>query len=81
MWQSIVKGNAMDARKFQVPDDRLEPALKRIAESDDECAERGIKPYPMVYNRARKDLRAFQRWVNLGLYRIVPWEEYTGKAA
>lgn len=43
--------------------------------------ERGIKPYPMVYDRSRKDLCAFQRWVNLGLYRIVPWEEYTGKAA
>jgi hypothetical protein len=36
----------------------------------------GIRPYPMVYDRSRKDLLAFQRWVNLGLYRIVPWEEY-----
>lgn len=41
----------------------------------------GIKPYPMVFDRRRKDLCAWQRWVNLGLYRIVPWEEYTGKAA
>jgi hypothetical protein len=41
--------------------------------------ERGVKPYPMVYDRARKDLCAFQRWVNLGLYRIVPWKDYTGK--
>ena len=41
--------------------------------------ELGIKPYPMVYDRSRKDLTAFQRWVNLGLYRVVPWDEYRGK--
>ena len=38
--------------------------------------ERGIEPYPMVFNRARKDLLCFQRWVITGLYRIVPWTEY-----
>lgn len=38
--------------------------------------ERGIKPYPMVYNRGRADLLAFQRWVITGLYRIVPWDQY-----
>lgn len=38
--------------------------------------ERGISPYPMVYDRSRKDLLAFQRWVITGLYRIVPWDEY-----
>lgn len=53
----------------------------RIWHRFNKMVERGIKPYPMVYNRARKDLCAFQRWVNLGLYRIVPWDEYTGKAA
>ena len=41
--------------------------------------ERGIKPYPMVYDDRRKDLKAFQRWVIMGLYRIVPWSEYTGR--
>lgn len=41
--------------------------------------ELGIKPYPMVYDRSRKDLTGFQRWVNLGLYRVVPWSEYRGK--
>lgn len=54
---------------------------ERIWQRFNRMVERGIKPYPMVYNRARKDLCAFQRWVNLGLYRIVPWDEYTGKAA
>jgi hypothetical protein len=38
----------------------------------------GIEPYPMVYNNQRKDLKQFQRWVVMGLYRIVPWSEYTG---
>lgn len=36
----------------------------------------GIKPYPMVYDRSRKDLLCFQRWVLTGLYRIVPWGDY-----
>lgn len=38
--------------------------------------ERGISPYPMVYDRSRKDLLAFQRWVLTGLYRVVKWNEY-----
>lgn len=37
---------------------------------------RGIKPYPMVYDRSRADLLCFQRWVITGLYRIIPWGEY-----
>jgi hypothetical protein len=36
----------------------------------------GIEPYPMVYNRSRKDLTKFARWVATGLYRAVPFEEY-----
>jgi hypothetical protein len=38
--------------------------------------DRGIKPYPMVYDRTRTDLLCFQRWVNRGIYRFVPWNEY-----
>lgn len=38
--------------------------------------ERGISPYPMVYDRSRADLLCFQRWVITGLYRFVPWGEY-----
>lgn len=37
---------------------------------------RGIKPYVMVYHQSRKDLKRFQRWANMGLYRIVPFEQY-----
>jgi hypothetical protein len=38
--------------------------------------ERGISPYPMVYDKKRTDLVCFQRWVISGLYRFVPWHEY-----
>lgn len=38
----------------------------------------GIRPYPMVYDPARKELKAFQRWAVTGLYRAVPWEDYRG---
>lgn len=41
--------------------------------------ERGILPYPMVFDRRRKDLTAFQRWVNTGLYRATTWDEYLDK--
>jgi hypothetical protein len=37
---------------------------------------RGIEPYPMVFDRSRKDLTKFQRWVITGLYRAVPFSEY-----
>jgi hypothetical protein len=30
----------------------------------------------MVYDRSRRDLISFQRWVVTGLYRVVPWDEY-----
>ncbi|MFL6600754.1 MAG: radical SAM protein [Steroidobacteraceae bacterium] len=52
---------------------------ERIWHRFNRMVDRGIRPYPMVYDRARKDLCAFQRWVNLGLYRIIPWDHYRGK--
>lgn len=48
----------------------------RIWHRFNRMVERGIKPYPMVYNRRRADLLCFQRWVVTGLYRIVPWGDY-----
>jgi hypothetical protein len=36
----------------------------------------GIKPYIMVFDQSRTDLKCFQRWVNRGLYRFVKWSEY-----
>ncbi|MCG8506201.1 MAG: radical SAM protein [Sphingomonadales bacterium] len=48
----------------------------RIFHRFDRMVERGILPYPMVYDNARKDLKRFQRWVVTGLYRAVPFSEY-----
>lgn len=48
----------------------------RIWRRFNRMVERGIEPYPMVFNRARVDLLCFQRWVVTGLYRAVPWLEY-----
>lgn len=36
----------------------------------------GCEPYPMPYDQARRDLKAFQRWAVTGLYRAIPWSEY-----
>lgn len=49
---------------------------ERIWHRFNRMVERGIKPYPMVYDRKRTDLLSFQRWVLTGLYRIVKWDEY-----
>jgi len=38
--------------------------------------DRGILPYPMVYDNARKDLKDFQRWAVTGLYRRLPFRDY-----
>jgi hypothetical protein len=38
--------------------------------------DRGIRPYPMVFDPARRDLKRFQRWVVTGLYRAVQFEDY-----
>lgn len=51
---------------------------ERIFTRFNKMVDRGILPYPMVYDQSRKDLKRFQRWVVMGLYRAVPWEEYRG---
>jgi hypothetical protein len=37
---------------------------------------RGIRPYPMVYNNANRELKRFQRWAIRKAYTFVPFEEY-----
>lgn len=49
---------------------------ERIWHRFDRMVARGILPYPMVYDRTRKDLLCFQRWVITGLYRFIPWGDY-----
>lgn len=56
-----------------------EETWERIWHRFNRMVERGIKPYPMVFDRARQDLCAFQRWVNTGLYRAVPWTEFDSR--
>ena len=48
----------------------------RIFYRFERMTEMGIQPFVMVKDRSRIDLRDFQRWANLGLYRFVPWSEY-----
>lgn len=48
----------------------------RIWHRFNRMVERGIEPYPMVYNRKRADLLCFQRWVITGIYRFVKWPDY-----
>jgi hypothetical protein len=50
--------------------------MDRIWHRFNRMVELGIEPYPMVYDRSRKDLCAFQRWVITGLYRAVKFEDY-----
>lgn len=40
----------------------------------------GIRPYPMVFDPARRDLKRFQRWAVTGLYRAVAWADYDPSA-
>ena len=51
---------------------------ERIFHRFDRMVARGIRPYPMVFDQSRRDLKRFQRWVVTGLYRAVPWKSYDG---
>lgn len=49
---------------------------ERIFHRFDKMVARGIRPYPMVFDVRRIDLKRFQRWVVTGLYRAVPFKQY-----
>lgn len=55
----------------------------RIWHRFDKMVKRGVLPFPMVYDCRTADperyrqLKRFQRWVVTGLYRAVPFSEYT----
>ena len=42
----------------------------------EKMVERGVLPYPMVYDRSKKVLCDFQRWAIRGYYRFIPFVEY-----
>lgn len=52
--------------------------MERIMYRFNRMVERGIKPYPMVYDKpnAQPELRAFQRWVNGRYYKFIPFDQY-----
>jgi len=54
----------------------IEETWERLWTRFRKMVDRGIEPYPMVFDRSRKDLICFQRWVITGLYRIIPWPDY-----
>lgn len=49
---------------------------ERIHHRFNRMVARGIRPYPMVYNHQRRDLKRFQRWAITGLYRAIPFDQY-----
>jgi hypothetical protein len=54
----------------------------RICHRFDRMVERGIEPFPMVFDCRKTDperyrgLKQFQRWAVTGLYRAVPFKDY-----
>jgi len=56
-----------------------EETWERIFHRFNKMIERGIRPYPMVYNNQSKDLKEFQRWVVRRYYEFIPWNEFTKK--
>lgn len=50
--------------------------MERIMYRFERMVERGIRPYPMVYNNADPTLKRFQRWVIRRYYTVVPFEAY-----
>ncbi len=49
---------------------------ERIFHRFNRMVARGIRPYPMVFDQSRLDLKRFQRWVVTGLYRAVQFDAY-----
>lgn len=50
--------------------------MEEILHRHQRLVDRGCLPYPMVYDRANKPLKIFQRWVLRRYYKVVPWEQY-----
>lgn len=50
--------------------------MDRIMYRFERMVERGIRPYPMVYNNRDQTLKRFQRWVIRKYYQFIPFAEY-----
>ncbi len=53
---------------------------ERIHYRFDRMVERGVMPFPMVFDNTRRDHKDFQRWAITGLYRAIPFSEYNVNA-
>lgn len=61
---------------YMLVGERADETLEEVKYRFERLVALGCKPYPMVYDRSRKDLLAFQRWAVRGLYRAFPFDEY-----
>lgn len=50
---------------------------ERIFYRFDKMVERGVLPYPMVYNNQDKELKRFQRWVIMRYYKVMPFDQFS----
>lgn len=55
---------------------RKDETLEEIFYRFEELRSLGCKPYPMVFDNSRKDLKKFQAWVIRRYYEYVPWKEF-----
>lgn len=49
---------------------------ERILYRFEKLVDKGVMPYPMVYDQSNKQLKKFQRWVVRRYYQFVKWEDY-----
>lgn len=57
-----------------------EETWERILYRFNRMFERGIRPYPMVFDPNRRDLKRFQRWAIRFAKLGIPWAEYDANA-
>lgn len=70
------KGGPDDPNKLNPPETEEE-----IFYRFNEMVAMGCRPYPMVYDRTKKMLTDFQRWVIRRYYEFIPWSDYKKELA
>jgi hypothetical protein len=75
-WRIHIRGFRQHPLEGQ-PVNTYDPAetTEQMFHRFDRMVERGIRPYPMVFDRLRRDLVAFQRRAVTDLYRAASWSE------
>lgn len=57
---------------------RKNETIEEIMYRFNEMVSLGCKPYPMVFDSSRKDLKKFQAWVIRRYYEFIPWKDFGG---